>query len=129
MSEPCRQPWWITVSIWARICSCMKAEHASGSAGVGRSADSHGGMYSSAAVSVGNEPGAKAVRDHDSTVSPGYRWCVLLIAWLSFLMSFIDRLAWANVAIPVGHALGIPLAALGIFVTAFYVGYVIANLV
>ena len=28
-----------------------------------------------------------------------YRWVVLLIAWLSFLFSFMDRLTWANVAV------------------------------
>lgn len=29
---------------------------------------------------------------------PAYRWVILFIAWLSFLLSFIDRLTWANVA-------------------------------
>jgi MFS family permease len=59
--------------------------------------------------------------------APAYRWVILFVAWLSFLLSFVDRLAWANVAISVGGSLGLPIAALGIFVTAFYVGYVICN--
>ena len=58
-----------------------------------------------------------------------YRWIILLIVWLSFLISFVDRLAWGNVAISVGQSLGMPVAALGIFVTAFYVGYVVANFI
>jgi sugar phosphate permease len=59
--------------------------------------------------------------------APAYRWVILFVAWLSFLLSFVDRLAWANVAVSVGGSLGLPIAALGIFVTAFYVGYVICN--
>lgn len=56
-----------------------------------------------------------------------YRWVILFVAWLSFLLSFIDRLTWANVAVSVGGSLGLPVAALGVFVTAFYVGYVVCN--
>ncbi len=58
---------------------------------------------------------------------PAYRWIVLAIAWLALLFAFADRLAWASVSIKVGSALGLPLGSLGMFVTAFYVGYVIAN--
>src|SRR6516165_9191510 len=49
-----------------------------------------------------------------------YRWIVLLIAWLSFLISFIDRLTWANVAVSAGASLGLSVAELGVVVTAFY---------
>ncbi|HWK45202.1 MAG TPA: MFS transporter [Stellaceae bacterium] len=62
-----------------------------------------------------------------AAITPAYRWVILFIASLSFLLSFIDRLTWANVAVSVGGSLGLPVAALGIFVTAFYVGYVICN--
>ena len=55
------------------------------------------------------------------------RWAYLLIAWAAFLMSFADRLAWANLSGAVSQSLGMPLAQLGIFVTAFYVGYVVSN--
>lgn len=42
-------------------------------------------------------------------------------------MSFVDRLAWANVAVQVGGSLGMQVASLGEFVTAFYIGYVASN--
>ncbi|MDB5503769.1 MAG: hypothetical protein JWR89_3671 [Tardiphaga sp.] len=58
-----------------------------------------------------------------------YRWVILFIVWLSFLVSFVDRLTWGNVAVSVGQSLGMPVAALGIFVTAFYIGYVVANFI
>jgi sugar phosphate permease len=56
-----------------------------------------------------------------------YRWFILFVCFLTFLISFVDRLTWANVAVPVSGSLGLPVAALGIFVTAFYVGYVVCN--
>ena len=65
----------------------------------------------------------------ETTVHPGVaRWAYLAIAWAAFLMSFADRLAWANVNVAVSQSLGMPLAQLGIFVTAFYVGYVLSNI-
>lgn len=68
-----------------------------------------------------------ALADGAVLAAPSYRWVILFVAWLSFLLSFIDRLTWANVAVSVGGSLGLPVASLGIFVTAFYVGYVICN--
>src|SRR5882757_1727227 len=62
-----------------------------------------------------------------SSTAPRYRWVILFIAWLSFLFSFVDRLTWANVSVVVGNSIGLPVAALGIFATAFYVGYVACN--
>ena len=65
----------------------------------------------------------------DTPVQSGTaRWAYLVIAWAAFLMSFADRLAWANLNVPVSQSLGMPLAQLGIFVTAFYVGYVLSNI-
>jgi sugar phosphate permease len=65
----------------------------------------------------------------DPSAAPAslYRWVVLAVAWLALLFAFVDRLAWANVAVQVSGSLGLPIAALGAFVTAFYVGYVAAN--
>lgn len=60
--------------------------------------------------------------------APWYRWVILFVCWLTFLASFVDRLTWANVAVSVGGSLGLPVAALGVFVTAFYVGYVVCNM-
>ncbi len=55
------------------------------------------------------------------------RWAILAVAWAAFLMSFADRLAWGNASTTVAASLSLPLASLGTFVTAFYVGYVISN--
>ena len=57
------------------------------------------------------------------------RWLTLFLVWAAFLISFLDRLAWANVAVSAGASLGLQIAALNIFVTAFYVGYVASNFV
>lgn len=56
-----------------------------------------------------------------------YRWVVLLFAWGALLLTFVDRIAWSNLAIPVGHSLGMAVGSLGVFVTAFYSGYVVSN--
>src|SRR5690348_11787487 len=63
----------------------------------------------------------------DATASPGYRWLVLACAWSLFFGSYVDRLAWANLSAPAGKALNIPVPALGIFASAFSVGYVAGN--
>lgn len=78
---------------------------------------------------VSEKMGADVARPGEIIAADGYRWVILLVAWVSLLISFVDRLAWGNVAISVGQSLGMPVAALGIFVTAFYVGYVIANFI
>ena len=57
-----------------------------------------------------------------------YRWVLLAVVWAAFLMSYVDRIAWSSVAAPVGHSLGLSVSMLGAFVTAFYVGYVLANI-
>ncbi|AMV48389.1 MFS transporter [Paraburkholderia caribensis] len=62
-----------------------------------------------------------------STTGLRRRWAILAVAWAALLMAFVDRLAWASLAAGVGHSLGLPVASLGIFVTAFYVGYVLSN--
>ncbi len=69
------------------------------------------------------------VQEHAGAEGPPspYRWVILFIAWIAFLLSFIDRLAWANVAVSVGESLGLTVATLGVIVTAFYVGYVMSN--
>lgn len=56
-----------------------------------------------------------------------YRWVVLAVAFSAFLVTFLDRLAWATANLFAGKSLEIPIAALGVFVTAFYVGYVTAS--
>lgn len=58
---------------------------------------------------------------------PGYRWLMLAICWLAFILTSVDRSVWGPAAPSVGEALGVPLAALGIFATAYYIGYVVTN--
>jgi len=70
-----------------------------------------------------------AMQSSNAHVAPAFRWAVLLISWLAVTLTFIDRLAWSSVAIEAGGSLGIPVAALGVFVTAFYLGYVASNVV
>jgi len=57
------------------------------------------------------------------------KWLVLTVAWAALVLSTVCRLAWGTLAIPLGQSLSLPLAALGMFVTAFYVGYVLSNFV
>ncbi|MBK4738511.1 MFS transporter [Noviherbaspirillum pedocola] len=64
----------------------------------------------------------------DQSNSDRFKWVVLAIAWLSFVISCVDRVAWSTIASPVGQTLGISVAMFGAFVTAFYVGYVVANI-
>jgi sugar phosphate permease len=49
------------------------------------------------------------------------------LTWLALLICFVDRLAWGNVSLDVGRALNLQMTALGAFVTAFYIGYVLSN--
>jgi len=70
---------------------------------------------------------ARGSEDAMSNDMPMYRWVVLSLAWLALLFAFVDRLAWANLAVKVGGSLGLSIAGLGTFVTAFYVGYVVSN--
>lgn len=56
-----------------------------------------------------------------------YRISVLACAWSIFFGSYVDRLAWANLSGPAGRDLRIPVAALGVFATAFSLGYVFGN--
>ncbi|WER50080.1 MFS transporter [Cupriavidus sp. WKF15] len=57
-----------------------------------------------------------------------YRWVVLAVVWAAFLLSYVDRVAWSSVAAPVGQSLGLAVSMLGAFITAFYIGYVLANI-
>lgn len=63
------------------------------------------------------------------TSAARYRWGMLLIAWAAVVLSTACRLAWGTLALPLGQTLSLPLSALGVFVTAFYAGYVLSNIV
>ncbi|WP_024508877.1 MFS transporter [Bradyrhizobium sp. ARR65] len=72
---------------------------------------------------------ATSASDGQTRLAPAFRWAVLFISWTAVTLTFTDRLAWATVAVAAGQSLGIPVAALGVFVTAFYTGYVVSNVV
>ncbi|GAB3626198.1 D-galactonate transporter [Pandoraea terrae] len=82
-------------------------------------------LTSSGEVSGANWTASAAV---ETEASP-FRWVALFIVWAAFLLSYVDRVAWSTVAAPVGASLGIKVSLLGAFVTAFYAGYVIANII
>ncbi|TAL53043.1 MFS transporter [Pandoraea sp.] len=63
----------------------------------------------------------------NQSIASAYRWVILLLCWGALLFTFVDRLAWGSVAASVGSSLGLPVGALGVFVTAFYAGYVLSN--
>lgn len=56
-----------------------------------------------------------------------FRWVVLFGAWASFTLTSIDRSTWGPASVFVGEGLSIPLASLGAFATAYYIGYVVSN--
>ncbi|VXB03684.1 MFS transporter [Arthrobacter sp. 9AX] len=69
-------------------------------------------------------------RISNATVDPSksrYRWVVLLLCWLAFTMTSVDRSTWGPASIFVGEDLGVPLASLGLFATFYYIGYVVSN--
>ncbi|MFC5823475.1 MFS transporter [Nonomuraea insulae] len=56
------------------------------------------------------------------------RWVVLLLCWASLTMTSVDRSTWGPASLQAGAALGVSLAGLGAFATAYYVGYVLSNI-
>ncbi|MDD1520778.1 MULTISPECIES: MFS transporter [Bradyrhizobium] len=80
-------------------------------------------------MSASSPVSTTSVANADAHVAPLFRWIVLFVSWAAVTLTFTDRLAWATVAVVAGQSLQIPIAALGVFITAFYVGYVISNIV
>lgn len=56
------------------------------------------------------------------------RWVVVVVATLAYLVSFLDRLGWSGVATTAAHDFGLPIAALGVFTSLFFVGYLVSSL-
>src|SRR5579884_1810144 len=56
-----------------------------------------------------------------------YRWVVLGLCWAAFTMTSVDRSTWGPAAVAVSKSLHVPLAALGVFATAYYLGYLVSN--
>jgi MFS family permease len=53
---------------------------------------------------------------------------ILLIVWLAFLFSFVDRLSWPPVMPIASKVLGLSAKEAGSYMTAFYIGYVVTQL-
>jgi MFS transporter, ACS family, glucarate transporter len=64
-----------------------------------------------------------------ATVRAGspYRWVVLVMCWAAFTMTSVDRSTWGPASAAVSNSLGVPLAALGVFATGYYLGYLLSN--
>lgn len=60
-------------------------------------------------------------------MTSGYRWVVLLMCWAAFTMTSVDRSTWGPAAASVSDSLHVPLAALGVFATGYYLGYLVSN--
>ncbi|HVV14583.1 MFS transporter [Amycolatopsis sp.] len=60
-------------------------------------------------------------------MSSRYRWVVLTLCWASFTMTSTDRSTWGPASSAVSDSWHVPLAALGVFATCYYIGYVISN--
>lgn len=69
---------------------------------------------------------AKTATEADPSKRP-YRWLVLVLCWLAFTMTSVDRSTWGPASIFIGEDLGVPLASLGLFATFYYIGYVVSN--
>jgi MFS transporter, ACS family, glucarate transporter len=76
------------------------------------------------ATAAGN---ACAETTQATATASAYRWIILLLVWFGFLLSFVDRLIWTSVGSAAAPSFGLSLAALGSFVSAFYVGYVVST--
>jgi sugar phosphate permease len=57
-----------------------------------------------------------------------WRMGVLVIVWMAFLFSFVDRLSWPPIIPLASKELGLSKAEAGSYMTAFYIGYVITQL-
>lgn len=62
-----------------------------------------------------------------ATIPSRYRWIVLLLCWAAFTLTSVDRSTWGPASASISDSLGVPLAALGIFATCYYIGYVASN--
>jgi hypothetical protein len=67
-------------------------------------------------------------KQEDATSSPTEGWFCSPFGAL-FLLSYADRVAYNSIAAPVGESLGPPVVMLRAVVTAYYVDYVVVNLI
>lgn len=56
-----------------------------------------------------------------------YRWVILALAVLSFILTFVTRFAWPPLIPVVVPILGMKMSQAGAFMSAFYIGYVLTQ--
>ncbi|MFV0436924.1 MAG: MFS transporter [Desulfopila sp.] len=59
---------------------------------------------------------------------PSYRWVVLALAAVTFLLTFVVRFTWPPLIPAVSPILGMSMGQAGAFMSAFYIGYVITQI-
>ena len=64
----------------------------------------------------------------DQTYNRPYRWVILVLAVLTFLMTFITRFAWPPLIPVIVPILNISMTEAGSYMTAFYIGYIITQI-
>ncbi|QGP91137.1 putative sulfoacetate transporter SauU [Neomoorella glycerini] len=78
-------------------------------------------------MAVENKP-VEATRTSEMPIT-WYSWIIIALCMLSYAVSFVDRNVWST-AIPVAApAMKLSMTAAGGLMTAFYIGYVVANFV
>lgn len=75
------------------------------------------------ARNTGNQADLNGAEQH----ARPFAWVVLFFAFGVYTLTFIDRLAWGSLAARAGTSLGMSVASLEVFVTAFYGTYVLSN--
>lgn len=63
-----------------------------------------------------------------NNVSHPYRWVILILAVLTYLMSMLSRFAWPPLVPVVVPILNISMTEAGLYMTAFYIGYIITQI-
>ncbi|MFK4583756.1 MFS transporter [Bradyrhizobium ottawaense] len=67
------------------------------------------------------------VTDNTATASPSYRWVILFGCWIAGVIGFIVRFAWSTASLPVSEALALPVVALGTYVSAYFIGFILTS--
>lgn len=64
----------------------------------------------------------------DQSTGHSYRWVILILAMLTYLMAFLSRFAWPPLAPVVIPILDMNMTEAGGYMTAFYIGYIITQI-
>lgn len=67
------------------------------------------------------------MKTNETTIS-WMKWLILALAFTSYLMGFIVRFAWAPLIPVASPELGIDMTRAGLYMSAFYIGYVLTHI-